>query len=173
MSEKKKPWAVKSVFGRTVDELASHLEDALNKYTEEGYSIRMNEMHPKEGFSYLVIAHKEAPAPSPQIHVVSLGDLVGSQVPEPKPITGKFLEALTNGIAPGDWDSVERNAVKVLPDIVGKYTSTDLIAIADDLDAHLKLHAEGHVGDPNECPHHRVFASVSKMLRERVNLHIS
>jgi hypothetical protein len=169
MSEKKKPWAVKAVFARTLDELASSLEDALNKSEEEGYSIRLDKMDPKEGLGYLIIGRKAEPR-VPQIHIVPIES--PNDPSEMKPLTDKFLEALFEGDPMKSWGTIGKNASKIIPELAKKYTSTDLIAIADDLDEKLKLHADGH-GDSKECDFHRVLSVVSKMTRELASLHLS
>lgn len=170
MSEKKKPWSVRAVYGRTLDEVAANLEDTLNRFEGEGIGVsRIDEVGSKDGYGYVVIAHAQEEEAEPQVTVIPLNGLHTDLTS--KSITKKFLNALVEGVPTGDWDTVEKNAVKVLPGVVASYTSAEIVTIADDLDLRRKQHLEQH--PDQECSLYKALSTISKLLRDRIGLHIS
>lgn len=170
MSEKKKPWSVRAVFGRTLDDVASNLEDQLNKFEEEGVGVsRIDAVTSGEGHGYIVIGREPEPEETPQITVIPLGSPPPDSIVEP--LTKKFLNALAENATSGDWDGMEKAALKSLPSIVSSYTSTDIATIAKDIDDRRESHRRNH--NDEDCPKYKALTTISKLLKDRLGLHIS
>jgi hypothetical protein len=170
MSEKKKPWSVRAVYGRRLEDVAANLEDQLNKFEEDGVPVsRIDEVESDNGFGYIVIGRRPDTEETPEVTIIPLERL--QQDLSPKPITGKFLAALAEGLTRGDWASIEERAPKMIPAIVTSFTSADITVILEDLDTSRKAHLAIHSNE--ECPVYKALTTISKVLKDRINLHIS
>ena len=178
-SEKKKPkFAYESVFGRTLDEVAGHLNDRTNALAEEGYQVIVEPKETASGTGYAYMIHGRLPdeeeeAPDEGVEI-SFQELTQEAAGSSERV-GKRVHTLMNAIArrvtAPSFELAHKELPSIVPLVIQGMPSNELKLTCDEFEEALKKHDLDHSGgDREKCPLHLLYSTVSSILKDHLRL---
>ena len=157
MTESMKPWKIISVRGagkkRTVENVASDLEDALNLLTENGYNVDFQ----PSGKDFLVTGHDE--------------DLIDEESTLKGERSHTLFNATFNEFASTPGQPIATVCLEKVQQVMNTASSEQLHLTILDCDESIVSHRRHHKGDcPEDCVYEKVFRALKDVLQNELKM---